>query len=49
MTHCPNCGKLVDKPSRVVTNYCFTIEAYFCGKCHHSFKVTNNESKYLTC
>ncbi len=47
MAHCPSCGKKVDKPSRVLENYCFTIEAYNCEKCHHSFKVTINHSKYL--
>lgn len=47
MTHCPSCGKEVIKPSRVLKNYCFTIEAYDCRKCHHNFRVTVNESNYL--
>lgn len=47
MTHCPICGKEVIKPSRVLKNHCFTIEAYDCRKCHHNFKVTVNESVYL--
>ncbi len=47
MTHCPSCGKEVNKPSRVLKNHCFTIEAFHCGKCHHYFTVTNNESDYI--
>ena len=46
MVHCPNCGKEVGKPSRVLTNQSFTIQAYNCGKCHHYFKVTINHSMY---
>jgi predicted RNA-binding Zn-ribbon protein involved in translation (DUF1610 family) len=47
MAHCPNCGKEVDRPSRVLKNYSFTIEAYNCKKCHTNFKVTINHSLYM--
>jgi hypothetical protein len=47
MAHCPSCGKEVNKPSRVQKNYSFTIQAYDCGKCHHNFKVTLNQSWYI--
>lgn len=47
MTHCPSCGKVVEKPSSVLKNQCFTIEAYNCRKCHHNFKVTKNQSMYI--
>jgi transposase-like protein len=46
MVHCPSCGKEVEKPSRTLTNYSFTIEAYNCKKCHHNFKITINHSMY---
>ena len=48
MTHCPNCAKEINKPSRVLTKYSFTVEYYNCKKCHHNFKVTTNRSKYVT-
>lgn len=47
MVHCPSCGKEIQKPIRSLTNQCFTIQAYDCGKCHHNFKVTINHSKYV--
>ena len=47
MTICPNCGKEVVKPSRVLKNHCFTINAYECTECHHNFKITTNESDYV--
>lgn len=47
MAHCPICGKEVNKPSRVLKNYSFTIQAYDCGKCHHHFIVTINASDYM--
>lgn len=47
MAHCPSCGKIVDKPSRVLKNQCFIIEAYDCGKCHHHFNVTVNQANYI--
>lgn len=47
MAHCPSCGKIVDKPSSILKNQCFTIEAYECGRCHHNFKVSVNKSLYI--
>jgi hypothetical protein len=47
MVRCPSCGRVVTKPFKVLKNQCFTIEAYSCGKCHHNFKVTVNQSDYL--
>ena len=47
MAHCPNCGREVFKPSRVLKNHYFAIEAYECQKCNHNFKVTINESDYM--
>jgi transposase-like protein len=44
MAHCPSCGKEIDKPSKALTNYNFTIEYFNCKKCHHNFKVTTNQS-----
>jgi transcription elongation factor Elf1 len=47
MAHCPNCGKEVNKPSRVIKNYSFTIQVFNCGHCGHNFRVTINESSYM--
>jgi len=47
MVHCPSCGKEVNKPTRGLKNQNFIIQMYDCGKCHHNFKVTINNSKYL--
>jgi len=40
MAKCPICGKEVDKPSKILKNHVFTIEAYSCIGCNHNFKVT---------
>lgn len=47
MVHCPSCGKEVKKPSREAKNYCLTFQDYNCKKCHHSFRVSVNESDYI--
>jgi transposase-like protein len=47
MAHCPSCGKEIGKPSRELKNYSFTIQAFYCEKCHHDFKVTINQSVYM--
>jgi len=40
MAKCPNCGKEVDKPSRILKNHVFSIEAYSCDECNNEFKIT---------
>lgn len=46
MAHCPSCGKEVTKPSKVLENYSFNIQSYYCSKCHNSFKVAIYQSVY---
>jgi hypothetical protein len=47
LAHCHSCGKEVEKPSRILKNYSFTIQAFNCEKCHHNFKVKINQSEYI--
>jgi Zn finger protein HypA/HybF involved in hydrogenase expression len=47
MIHCIKCGKEIDRPSRSIENYTFTVQDYDCGKCRHNFKVTINKSLYI--
>lgn len=40
-TKCPKCNNSIAvKPTRVLKNQVFTIEAYECDRCHSKFKVT---------
>lgn len=37
---CPRCSNELDvKPTKILENNVFTIEAYECDKCHNKFKV----------
>jgi transposase-like protein len=37
---CPNCGKELEVPTKILENHVFCIESYKCDKCGTSFNVT---------
>ena len=38
---CPKChNRIVARPTKILSNSTFTIEAYECDRCHNKFKVT---------
>jgi len=40
MAKCPNCGREVSKPEKVLRNCMFAVEGYMCPDCQTCFKVT---------
>ena len=38
LAKCPNCGKEIKKPARILSNHFFILEAYVCDCCHKHFR-----------